>query len=566
MRPTRCWLAAGVTLWLNGCGSPVVEGEGGAGGEAANGAGGQGEGGGGGAATTPWQACPLYVDRPNGPQAECATFQVPLRWSEPEGPTIGIFVQRLLGDGPRRSQLWLLEGGPGGSGADFDEWMAALHQSDPALDLYAIDHRGVGRSARLTCEAQETPTSDWGISVSPSEAAACHAALTAQWGGDLAEFSTTAAARDLGHLIEVNREDDLGVLLYSVSYGTYWAHRYLQLFPDQASGVVLDSIAPPGIDFVTYDEDFDRVGRDFLALCAADGVCSAKLGSDPWSALESLASDLDAGHCAAVQQAWGLNREALRLVLAVLLMSPITRTYLPATIYRLQRCEEADVAAIDRMLTLLFGDQTTSYYDTLSSDALFYNVSLSELWPDQELHPTLAEIEETESSLYITTGLTPRVAAVQSEWPAYADDAYVDAWASTQTPILMLNGDLDPMTPLWLAELTAPHFTDSNQHFVIIPRAAHCVTAQTPTVFGQPMCGLEVARSFFADPMAPPDTRCLDQIPAESFAGDPGLNNLVFGTVDLWENVSGFSAQAEPSRRVLRQLKHVRRSVDRHLR
>jgi pimeloyl-ACP methyl ester carboxylesterase len=522
-----------------------------------------GSGGSGGTAPSDWAPCPLFVDQPDGPEAECATFDVPLRWSDPAGPTIEVFVQRLRGVGPIRGQLWLLEGGPGGSGADFDEWMEELHELDPSLDLYAVDHRGVGRSTRLDCPAQETAGSEWGISIAPGEAAACRDTLVARWGDDLGEFSATAAAMDLGRLIELAEQPGQARYVYGVSYGTYWAHRYLELFPAQADGVVLDSIAPPGIDFVTYDEDFDRVGQDFLALCAADATCSSKLGPDPWATLGALYTSLAGGHCADLQQTWGLDATALRIVLAALLMSPITRTYLPATIYRLQRCDAGDVGAIDQMLTLLFGQQTTSYYDTLSSDALFYNVALSELWPDVAAHPTLDEITAVEASLFISTGLTPRVAEVQDVWPDYTDNGLVDGWAVTDTPLLMMNGDLDPMTPLWLAELMRPQFVGPHQSFVTVPRAAHCVTCQTPVAAGEQMCGLTLTLSFLRDPTAPLDESCLVDIPVESFVGDPALNDFVFGNVDLWENVATVAPSPEPSADRMRQLERARRQLDR---
>lgn len=545
------------------CGDSSVDGGGGAGGGGATslvGAGGAG-GGAGGAGAAEWVPCPLYVDRPDGPEAECATLDVPLRWSEPGGPTIGIFVQRLRGDGPVRGQLWLLEGGPGGSGADFDDWMESLHAIDPTLDLYAVDHRGVGRSARLGCDAQETPASDWGHSIAPSEVVACRDTLLDVWGADLGEFTTSAAARDLGRLIELQARPDQAVFVYGVSYGTYWAHRYLQLFPDQADAVVLDSIAPPGIDFVTYDQDFDQVAQDFLAMCDGDAVCSAKLGADAWSGLGALSAQLGVGHCAALQTTWGLDATTLPTVAAVLLMSPLTRTYLPALIYRMQRCSAADVAAIDRLLTVLFGADETSYYDTLSSDALFYNVALSELWPDPELHPDPAQLAAIEASLLVSTELSPRVAEVQDLWPAYPDDAWVDGWANTATPLLMLNGDLDPMTPIWLASQMEPHFTAAKQRFVTIPRAAHCVTLQTPVTPGGTSCGLSITLSFLSDPTSDPDTSCLAEIPAESFSGDPALNDYLLGTTDLWENVTALSAPPAPSPVALRKLAWLRREA-----
>ncbi|NUP04968.1 MAG: alpha/beta fold hydrolase [Polyangiaceae bacterium] len=528
------------------------------------GSGGQGEGG---APSDPsgidWEPCPLYVDQPNGPQAECALIDAPLRWAEPDGPTIGIFVQRLRGAAADvRGQIWFLEGGPGGSGADFDSFMERMQELDPTLDLYTVDHRGVGRSARLTCADQEKPSSDWGISVSPDEAAGCRDALVETWGDDLAEFSTTAAGRDLAHLIDATAEPGKDVFVYGVSYGTYWAHRYLQVAPDQATAVILDSIAPPGETFVPYDRDFDQVGRDFMALCAADPLCSEKLGADPWSALVDLSNALEEGHCPQLTATWGLDASTLPVVLASLLMGPVTRTYFPALVYRYARCSPPDIDAIEHLLTVFFGGpQETTYYDELMSDSLFYNVALSELWPNANEHPTLRAINAEQAGLEVTVGLTPRVTEVQGIWPAYPDDEYVEEWADTDIPLLMMNGDLDPQTPIWVAQPAAEHLHAANQQFVRVPRSAHCVVAATPVAQSSDQsCGLTMMLSFLQDPNVPVDTSCIANIPAESFTGVPANNLYVFGIQDLWENVQ--AAAAAPSTvepRFRRELSRVRR-------
>jgi pimeloyl-ACP methyl ester carboxylesterase len=547
-------LSVALTLALIGCDSSIETDPPLAGGSGAAGApeaGGSGEGGEGGAPPTSgvvWEACPLYLDQPEGPQAECALLDVPLRWAEPEGATIGIFVQRLLGSGDVRGQLWLLEGGPGGSGADFDSFMEEMHDLDPTLDLYAIDHRGVGRSARLSCPAQETAGSDWGLSVSPDEAPACLDALLEIWGDDLAEFTSTAAARDLERLIERTAEAEKDIFVYGVSYGTYWAHRYLQIAPAQATAVILDSIAPPGESFVPYDSDFDQVGQDFMGLCGADALCSEKLGADPWARVEDLTIALEGGHCPELTATWGLGASSLPVVLASLLMSPVARTYFPALVYRYARCAPGDIAAIDQLLTVFFGGpRETSYYDELMSDSLFYNVALSELWPNAADHPSVEAIDAEQAGLHVTIGLTPRVAAVQDVWPVYADDEYVGNWASTGLPILMMNGDLDPQTPIWVAQPAGENLNAANQQFVMVPRAAHCAANATPVAQpGDQPCGLSIMLSFLLDPNAPVDTSCIATIPAESFTGVPANNLYVFGSADLWENATQ-SAQPAPA-------------------
>jgi hypothetical protein len=127
----------------------------------------------------------------------------------------------------------------------------------------------------------------------------------------------------------------------------------------------------------------------------------------------------------------------------------------------------------------------------------------------------------------------------------------------------MMNGDLDPMTPLWLAELMRPQFVGTHQRFVTVPRAAHCATCQTPVAPGEQMCGLALTLSFLQDPTAPLDDSCLADIPAESFIGDPALNDFVFGNVDLWENVATVAPSPEPSADRMRQLERARRQLDR---
>src|SRR6185369_5140814 len=47
---------------------------------------------------------------------DCAVNEVPLRWDEPDGEKLDVLVARYLGPNPHQGQLWLLDGGPGGTG------------------------------------------------------------------------------------------------------------------------------------------------------------------------------------------------------------------------------------------------------------------------------------------------------------------------------------------------------------------------------------------------------------------------------------------------------------------
>ena len=469
-----------------------------------------------------WGTCPEGFDR------HCADVDVPLDWQDVEGESISVMIARHPSRSKRRGQLWLLQGGPGGSGADFLDVLEAFGAIAPDLDIYTLDHRGVGHSTRLGCAAQEEPNSDWGRSISPTEFPDCLEAVQQTWGDRLRHFNTTQAARDLAYVIEQTRGDGEQVFILGVSYGTYWALRYLQLEPDQATGVVLDSIAPPNFYISAFDTQFDPVGQSLMEACAADSACSERLGSDPWARLKSIQDLVEAGHC----QETGFDKASLRSVMSAMLRSYGLREYIPALAYRIERCSAADEHAISNFYQVLLSSEDS---DTLYSDVLHHHVSLSELWESPS--PSLEALEGIVEASLMAPGYGPRVGAQFDIWPRYQHDEYVSEWPTTSTPMLMMNGTMDPQTPLESAEIVQQHFDGSHQHFVAMPFAAHTVFAQSPvkSTYGYP-CGFQMIEGFLTDPTGPLQDACLDDLRALSFQGDATTTKLIWGVASMWDN------------------------------
>ena len=254
----------------------------------------------------------------------------------------------------------------------------------PDLDIYIPDHRGTGRSARLSCAIQERFDSWDSAFISDREWADCIEALENEWGYYLEGFTTTAAAHDLGNLIEQMSPEDGGgrPFVYGVSYGTYWAHRYLQLYPNQPAGVILDSICPPETCVMNeYDHRFNQTAELFFGeTCAANDTCRQKLGEDPWAMVADVFQKMEEGAC---PQIFDLNidRENLRKTFGALFKDWALRVYVPAVVYRIDRCSEADVAALmifaERMGLL---EQFVFMDAGLDSAILGNHVLFSELW------------------------------------------------------------------------------------------------------------------------------------------------------------------------------------------
>ncbi len=482
----------------------------------------------------------------SGDAAECAEVMVPLRWDDPDGESIPLFVKRYRTNPHPRGQLWLLNGGPGGSGVDFESIVDILDELSGDLVLYMPDHRGTGRAAsRLGCPEQEAANSPGGISVTLDEMADCLSSARTEWGSALGGFTITEAARDIGQLIERTRYDDDEIYLYGVSYGTVWAQRYLHWFPNQADGVVLDSICSPGACkfALQYDTGFDDNGHRLLDVCAADPDCASRLGGDPWTWLGELHAKLDDGHCPDL----GFDRATLRQLLALMSMDWLLRDYLPALAYRIDRCETEDVVAIEWLARVL-GEILVP--DPYGSVVLATNIAYAEFL--DEPVPSLQQVLDHVATLYVSRDSGPELIAHYADWPRYSRDEYYGQYPSTATPLLLLNGTLDPQTPLLVAQPALDHYSADHQTAVVVERSAHGVLLQSPLDdLGTETCGIELMAQFVRDATSTIDASCRSQVRELDFNGRPEITELLLGTANAWDNDGGTSSQAlrEPSPR-----------------
>ena len=66
-----------------------------------------------------WGTCPELFQSRDG-QNLCTLAQVPLDWDAPSGQQIEVLVSKHpASSGNSKGQIWLLQGGPGGSGSFF---------------------------------------------------------------------------------------------------------------------------------------------------------------------------------------------------------------------------------------------------------------------------------------------------------------------------------------------------------------------------------------------------------------------------------------------------------------
>ncbi len=473
-----------------------------------------------------WRTC-AWQSGGDDAEAECATARVPDRWSAPDGATLELFVKRRRAAGGARGQLWLLAGGPGVDGAFFETLWPHYAPLAAELDVYLLDHRGTGRSSRLSCPDEEEPGSPGGMEVTTGELAGCAAYLRATWGARLEAFRPSEAAHDVQALIDALRAPGDEVFVYGRSYGTYLLHRYLQVAPGQASGVIFDSsCGPTECAFPAFfDLGHADAGELLLAHCDTDPVCAGRL-PNPSAALASLLDDLDRGHCAAL--GWGAGYT--RRLLALMLRDRTVRQYIPATIRRLQRCAGSDVQALQRLTAAFFAAPDPAPATlTLRSMVLRDHIVFSEMWRE----PTGAELAALADASF-DGGATAGLGPLYADWPRYQADALVDGRAASGVPVLMLHGGLDPQTPLAAAASLRALFDGPAQRFVQFPFAPHGIVDTTVTAAGGETCGTAIVGDFLAAPAAAPATGCAATAAALDFAGEASVSTWLFGVSDPW--------------------------------
>jgi pimeloyl-ACP methyl ester carboxylesterase len=486
--------------------------------------------------TASWQPCSLVEGEDDG-LAECSATTMPLFWEEPDDDRgIEVWAKRLpAAQPPADRHIWLLDGGPGASGLhDFPARMTTIQQRYPSAAIYTLDHRGTGYTERLGCDAEGTLTPS-GESISSTEYPGCIAQIQEELGDRLAAYTTTQSAYDLAAYIEATSAEGVLSFAWGGSYGSYWAQRYLAVAPDQADGVIIEGIAPIDTSLILSELYTDLAAQELFARCGQDELCSGYLGDDPWAflgaALERMERD---GHCTSS----GLSASLVGAIFAYLMYSRSGMAVIPAATYRLDRCGEADEDALVHLYYALFGDGGSWDIDSYSI-LLQHHVMFSEMWdhPDFEGVDLVDWYDELYEEALVVKGYGYSKLEIFEQWPTYSDPTWDDRWPDTRTPMLMLQGELDPVTPHALALDVTQHYDGTHQHWVGFPHSAHSTSFDTPVVDdgSEDPCGFQLILDFVADPLAAPDIGCVDATLPLSFDPGEAYAEHFFGTQTLWD-------------------------------
>jgi pimeloyl-ACP methyl ester carboxylesterase len=443
----------------------------------------------------------------------CATIDVPLDHSDPEGATIGVRVLRSPAACPsmREGVLTFNLGGPGGLAiAAGVSILPTLQTIAPRLrrlfDVVFVDPRGIGESTPLDCVPDawldgvrtsvplEPDTDDeWAALAAALDelAVGCEAAEPS---GLLSHMSTEDVARDLDLVRErlgYETWDYIGV-----SYGTVLGATYATLFPDRIRAFVLDSSMILGADvFETYraaEEAYDvELGR-FFEACGADPTCAFHGGEGA----EAVAAAYDALEATIAGGALSVGGRTLGTIdLAAAVSNTLRFAELESLEALLAAAEDGDGTMLAAQADVFFDRGPGGYANAF--EALVAVVQADNLCPEGlDLDALRARWTDAQTFAPRVGVLHHFLAAPCVQWRAPRSTPPLAISAPTAPPLLVLGGRHDPATPIARGEALRAALGNGS-HFIAFEGAGHGYLSYS-------QCVRDAELGFLDDPTTPP--------------------------------------------------------------
>jgi len=472
-------------------------------------------------------------------EIECGLLQVPENREDPTSRFIELHFVKLsstwddeeetdddeedagLEPGKRDDPVIYLTGGPGAAAENYVERFKD-HRIRKHRDLYILEQRGIVNSGDFCTKyySRNPEISNVDSLEKSAEAgrlASENCARNAMAAGvDYTAYSTVENARDVKALRIALGFDQWNV--WGISYGTLLGQAYIKEDPEGILAVALDAIVPldtraSDISWRVvnwYDRDLNKLDE----LCQANSGCAdsfPNLGERVRDAARAaMASpievDVEDTEIYPAGKAWILSDVAAFLPF-MLFYEQSNYPALPAIIHAwadaVERRDETLFTAIAVSVTGDIFGGSQGMYDAIMCNDGYREAAIASTAADRADFPILTNAVAAEGSAEALAALCVDLGAPPRPRADYAP-------VQTDIPTLLIEGDMDPITPPPLAHAIEPGFTNST--YVEFPYAGHGPSRSVE-------CGGDLLNKFYDNPTADPDLSCVDEMEVPDFLG-----------------------------------------------
>lgn len=396
---------------------------------------------------------PCELKSPRSPgfiEAECAMHVVPENPAAPDGRKIALNLTLV----PAKSRevkpdpVVFLAGGPGqGAGDAYLSAAAAFAPLRKTRHVLLVDQRGTGKSNRLPC-----PFPDWKsaepVTVPMMRRMADECRTELEKRADLRFYTTSDYIRDLESVRAAIGAPQFN--LAGGSYGTRVALEYLRRHPDAIRSVFIDSVVPPELALAQeHARNLEDALGKMSARCLADEACRKRFG-DPLASLRTLrysATPVRYRHPHTHEWTQApFTRDTLGMVARLFAYAPESLSLLPLLL---------DEAANGRPEVILAQAEMVMQW---VGDSLAHGMELSVICVEDE--PWL-KANPADRGTVIGAEFIEYVKTQCAVWPRGTAPADFKLPVVSDKPVLLLSGELDPVTPPRYAEQVAKTLSNS---------------------------------------------------------------------------------------------------------
>lgn len=440
-------------------------------------------------------------------EAQCGTMSVPENWAKPEGRKIELAIAWVPTDNEDAPDpVFMLAGGPGQSARDsYPSVASAFRDIRRKRHVILVDQRGTGGSNALTCRDAK---GDNAFSESLDDNAAAAGEFARKCAAQLADradprfYTTSDAIQDLDAVRSAIGAAQIN--LVGISYGTRVAQQYAKRYPQQIRSLILDGVVPNELMLGSEHAKNLEAALDLhFARCTGDEQCAEKLGS-PRDNLRKLATELRAAKRAVRYRdpftgefADGeLSYGHLAGVVRMYSYAPMVAAMLPLGLHEAAQGRDDTLMAQASMLLGQLGDQIT------------HGMQLSVLCSEDAAG---LKIDPADNESVLGTEFIEFSLAQCGVWPTGTMPADFHAPLQSTTPVLLLSGEFDPVTPPRYGEQVLAGLTQG-RHLVL--------KGQGHNVIGVGCTPKLAARFIDTLDLEKLDSTCLDELSATPpFAG-----------------------------------------------
>jgi len=399
-----------------------------------------------------------------GIKARCGTMLRAENPADPDSPDIALSVAVVpaLSLEPEPDAFVPLAGGPGGSAIEFySAWSHAFEYVRRTRDIVLVDQRGTGASAPMQCDfGEDVVEGQYSTAQILQLTQECLHSLP----HDPRYFTTSVAVADLEAVREALGYPLLN--LYGVSYGTRVAQHFARRYPASTRSIVLDGVVPPQLPLGPEIATEAQLALDNILLrCANDDTCDTRFPDlqqaflDVRSQLEEQAVIVDlTDPVTGRRQLVDFGSAELAGAIRLLAYSANSIATIPLLIHEAANGNFEPLAAQFHMIATSMAEALAMGMHNAvmcSEDAPFY---------DRDA----IDVDALKAS-YIGIMQLDAIEAMCSLWPAGPVDPDFRDPLATDVPVLLLSGEVDPITPPRYAALAmvdlghARHLTGRQQ-------------------------------------------------------------------------------------------------------